>query len=199
MKACPYFWAVCLIAQPGSTLWEPIDCSPPSSSVHVIFQVGILEWVAISFSRRSSWSKDWMHISYVSYIGRWILHLLSHQGSPNTPVCTQMWTRASFLCILLTEAQSGKFFIRQELWMSLKRNKISIDCGKQRSERGLPFALLLFFVFCFFFHMYLIISGPGESFVCEIPALHVVIHHVKFISKNVLRRLFQFCCHKFII
>ena len=149
MKACPYFWATCLIAQLGPTLWEPIDCSPPSSSVHVIFQVGILEWVAISFSRRSSWSKDWMHISCVSYIGRWILHLLSHQGSPNTPVCTQMWTCASFSCILLTEAHSGKFFIRQELWVSLKRNKISIDCGKQRSERGLPFPLLLVFFFSY--------------------------------------------------
>ena len=147
MKACPYFCAVCLVDQLGPTLWERIDCSPLSSSVHAIFHVGILEWVSISFSRRSSWSKDRMHIPCVSYIGRWILHLLSHQRSPNTPICTQMWTRASFWCILLTEVHSGKFFIKQELWVSLKRNKISIDCGKQRSERGLPFPLLLFFFF----------------------------------------------------
>ena len=148
MKACPYFCAVCLVDQLGPTLWERIDCSPLSSSVHAIFHVGILEWVSISFPRRSSWSKDRMHIPCVSYIGRWILHLLSHQRSPNTPICTQMWTRASFWCILLTEVHSGKFFIKQELWVSLKRNKISIDCGKQRSERGLPFPLLLFFFSC---------------------------------------------------
>ena len=33
------------------TLCDPMDCSPPGSSVHGILQVGILEWVAILFSR----------------------------------------------------------------------------------------------------------------------------------------------------
>ena len=33
------------------TLCDPIDGSPPGSSVHGIFQAGKLEWVAISFSR----------------------------------------------------------------------------------------------------------------------------------------------------
>ena len=32
------------------TLCEPMDCSPPGSSIHGIFQARILEWVAISFS-----------------------------------------------------------------------------------------------------------------------------------------------------
>ena len=36
------------------TLCDPMDCSPPGSSVHGISQVRLLEWVAISFSRRSS-------------------------------------------------------------------------------------------------------------------------------------------------
>ena len=31
-------------------LCSPIDCNPPGSSVHGIFQAGILEWVAISYS-----------------------------------------------------------------------------------------------------------------------------------------------------
>ena len=35
-------------------LCNPMDCSTPGSSVHGIFQVGILEWVAISYSRGSS-------------------------------------------------------------------------------------------------------------------------------------------------
>ena len=29
------------------TLWDPMDCSPPGSSVRGIFQARILEWVAI--------------------------------------------------------------------------------------------------------------------------------------------------------
>ena len=36
------------------TFCDPVDCSPPDSSVHGILQARILEWVAISFSRGSS-------------------------------------------------------------------------------------------------------------------------------------------------
>ena len=45
-----------------------MDCSPPGSSVHGIFQARILEWVAISFSRRSFWRRDWIQVSCI--IGR---------------------------------------------------------------------------------------------------------------------------------
>ena len=37
---------------------DPMDCSPPGSSVHGIIQAKILEWVAISSSRGSSQPKD---------------------------------------------------------------------------------------------------------------------------------------------
>ena len=37
------------------TLCNPMDCSPPGSSEHGILKEGILEWVAISFSRRYFW------------------------------------------------------------------------------------------------------------------------------------------------
>ena len=42
------FWLFC----------DPLDCSPPGSSVLGILQARILEWVAISFSRGSSQPKD---------------------------------------------------------------------------------------------------------------------------------------------
>ena len=42
------------VAQSCPTLCDPVDCSPPGSSVHGILQARILEWVAISFSRGSS-------------------------------------------------------------------------------------------------------------------------------------------------
>ena len=38
------------VAQSCPTLCDPMDCSPPGSSVHGIFQAWILEWVAVSFS-----------------------------------------------------------------------------------------------------------------------------------------------------
>ena len=43
------------VAQSCPTLCDPVDCSPPGSSVHGILQARILEWVALSFSRGSSW------------------------------------------------------------------------------------------------------------------------------------------------
>ena len=38
------------VAQSCPTLSDPMDCSPPGSSVHGIFQAGVLEWGAIAFS-----------------------------------------------------------------------------------------------------------------------------------------------------
>ena len=58
-------------AQSCPTLCDPVDCSPPGSSVHRIPQTRILEWVAISVSRESSRTRDW---TCVSCIGRWILY-----------------------------------------------------------------------------------------------------------------------------
>ena len=43
-----------LVTQSCPTLCDPMDCSPPGSSVHGILQARILEWVAIPFSRGSS-------------------------------------------------------------------------------------------------------------------------------------------------
>ena len=51
-----------------------MDCSLPGSSVHEIFQARILEWVAISYSRGSSWPRDQTHISCISCISRRILY-----------------------------------------------------------------------------------------------------------------------------
>ena len=69
-----------LVTQSCLTLCDPMDCSPPGSSLPGIFQARILEWVAIPFSRGPSWPRDW---NRVTCIGRWILYQLSHQGSPD--------------------------------------------------------------------------------------------------------------------
>ena len=46
-------------------LCDPMDCSLPGSSVHGIFQAIVLEWIAISFSRGSSQSRDWTWVSRI--------------------------------------------------------------------------------------------------------------------------------------
>ena len=50
------------VAHSCPTLCDPMDCSLPGSSVRGIFQAKILEWVAISFSRRSSQPRDWTQV-----------------------------------------------------------------------------------------------------------------------------------------
>ena len=51
-----------LVAQSCLTLCDPMDCSPQGSPLHGIRQSRILEWVAIPFSRGSSWprSRTWV-------------------------------------------------------------------------------------------------------------------------------------------
>ena len=51
-----------LVAQSCLTLCNPMDCSLPVSSVHGILQARILEWVAIPFSRESSWTMDQIRV-----------------------------------------------------------------------------------------------------------------------------------------
>ena len=74
-----------LVTQLCPALCDPMDYSLQHSSVQGIFQTRILEGVAISFFRETSWSKNWTQLSCIagSLIRcRWILYQLSHQGSP---------------------------------------------------------------------------------------------------------------------
>ena len=56
------------------TLCDPMDCSPPGSSVQGNLQARTLEWVARPYSRGSSLPRDWTWVSHVSYIGRQVLY-----------------------------------------------------------------------------------------------------------------------------
>ena len=56
------------------TFCDPMDCSPPGSSVHGSLQARVLEWVAMPSSRGPFQPRDRTRISYVSCIGRQVLH-----------------------------------------------------------------------------------------------------------------------------
>ena len=70
-----------LPAQSCPTRCDPVDCSP-GSSVHVILQARILEWLATSSSRGSSWLRNWTCIPCGLLHCRQVLYSLSHQGNP---------------------------------------------------------------------------------------------------------------------
>ena len=67
-KRCVYVCMCAKLLHLCLTLSNPMDNSLPHSSVHGALQARILEWVAISYSRRSP-PRDRTCISYVSFIG----------------------------------------------------------------------------------------------------------------------------------
>ena len=67
------------VAQLGLTLCDPMDCSLAGSSVCGILQAGVLEWIAISFSRGII--PTWGSNPGLPHC-RQILHQLNHKGSP---------------------------------------------------------------------------------------------------------------------
>ena len=82
----------CSVAKSCLTLCDPMDHSPPGSSVHGSSQARILEWVAISFSRGSSQSRDWTQVSYID------LQILYHQATREAPLAAGRKT-LTYLCL----------------------------------------------------------------------------------------------------
>ena len=67
---------------------DPMACRLSGSSVHRILQARILEWVAISFSRGSSWPRNWTRVSCIA--GRWFTNwitALQEMGIPGHLIC----------------------------------------------------------------------------------------------------------------
>ena len=93
--------SACSVALSCLILCNPIDWSPPGSSVQGILQARILEWAATSSSGGPSQSSDGTCFSYILCISRWAVYHQRHLGSPflifqetNTTV---LWTsRYSF-------------------------------------------------------------------------------------------------------
>ena len=64
---------LCMHAQLCPILHDPMDCSPPGSSVCGIFQAKVLERVAISFSRVSSWPGDQTFLVFPTLAGAFFI------------------------------------------------------------------------------------------------------------------------------
>ena len=84
-----------LAAQACPTLCNTIDCSLPGSSVRGILQARILEWIAISFSRGSSWPRDWSWVSCIA--SRFFYHWATRETLNNFKVylCTSYYTKST--------------------------------------------------------------------------------------------------------
>ena len=80
------------VAESCPTLCDPMDCSLPGFSVHGIFQARVLKWVAISFSRGSSWPRDRTWVSRV--VGKRFTHWATREA--------QEWNTMYYIkCLML--------------------------------------------------------------------------------------------------
>ena len=100
------------------TITQGFNHRPPGSSVHGILQARMLEWVAISFSRGSSWPRDWTHASYP-----WLVHSQADSlplapprgGSLVAKSCPTLGDLKDGSC----QAPLSMVFSRQECWSGL--------------------------------------------------------------------------------
>ena len=84
-------------------LCNSMDCSPPGSSVHGIFQARILEWVAMPSSRGSSWPRNQTHISCIA--GRFFTVEPPEKPYPHPIVPAKIW---GMIFLLLVKSCSQK-------------------------------------------------------------------------------------------
>ena len=98
------------------TLCNPMDCSPPGSSVHGTLQARMLEWAAISYSRGSSWCRDRTSVAYVSCTGRQVFFL------PLAPPRKSLWLGK---CLQLRgEGNSITAYLRKTLYQQQNCNYV---------------------------------------------------------------------------
>ena len=99
-------------------------------SVHGILQARILEWVAMTSSRRSSQPRDQTPVSHISCTGKWILYHQHHLGTPFID---------SLLHFILTTIQCITYLIcyglkkKPQLWEAADSGSRSHKHHKQKS------------------------------------------------------------------
>ena len=108
------------VAQSCPTLCDPVDCNLPGSSIHGILQARTLEWIAISFSRGSSWPRDWTQVSRLA--GRrfnlWATRKAQSTNSHSLCSFSRVWLFANPWAIAC-QAPLSMEFPRQEHWSVL--------------------------------------------------------------------------------
>ena len=140
----------CLVTKSCPTLCDPMDCSPPGSSVYGISQARVLEWVAMPSSGASSQTRDQTRISCLGILYQcacWeapILRCYTQKGASQgprkkcsrnfVPVSPPPASLASWAEILLNQAGTQKELLSSLPWVLIKwgqrRRGKNKECGK---------------------------------------------------------------------
>ena len=98
---------------------NPMDCSPPDSSLHGILQARILKWVAIPFSRGSSWPRDWVQVSCITgrFFTNWAIRVAPSPLHTLTNVSVSFKTQWTILPTL-PHLQTASWVCGLSVWIS---------------------------------------------------------------------------------
>ena len=125
------------LLQPCLILCHSMDHSLPGSSVHGILHVRVLEWVAISSYRGSSWPRN-RTMSLVSCFGRWVLYHQCHLGSPASKYLSTNYlltVKGRILIVTLVWKISNRYCLIQATKLT------SPEAGQVKTTRVLDDAL----------------------------------------------------------
>ena len=89
----------CSVTQLSPPLCSSMDCSPPGSSDHAIFQARTLGQCTMPSSRGSSWSRDWTHVSRISCIGKQVFSTCTTWEDPDVVLNSPRKTKGEFMRI----------------------------------------------------------------------------------------------------
>ena len=121
-----------------------MDCSPSGSPFYGILQARTLEWVAISFPRKSSWSWDWTQVSRIA--GRFFTISATREAFERLLESTRS------LCVYRLKRKSRFTGFRSKggtVWGELRRQPVPGLYCFQLPQGGLTDSILTFFFFFF--------------------------------------------------
>ena len=119
------------------TLWDPMDCSLPGSSVHRILQARKLQWVAMLSSRGSFPPRDQTHISCDSCIASWFFTTEPLWNTLCVCVCVCVCVWCPTLCDPVDYTVHGILQARILQWITVPFSRGSSQ-PRDRTQAGLP-------------------------------------------------------------
>ena len=126
-----------LVAQSCPTLCDPMDYSPPGSSVHGILQERIVEWVTIPFFRESSRPRDQTWVSCISgrfftiWATREEYHIVYLKSAETLSVLTThtkvtVWSDG-YILINLTVVIISQYILKHQIGQLEKKSHCTIE------------------------------------------------------------------------
>ena len=109
---------LCWVTQSCPTPCDPMNCSPPDSSIHRILQARILEWVVMLFSKGSSWPRDRTQVSQSA--GGFFTVWATSEAQRHSKLEWNTWGVSKFHGTRVVKAEIGWSFVRDNFLISFQ-------------------------------------------------------------------------------